>query len=51
MSGFDHGTVDCAFFGGTSVKSNFLINLGYGDRTRLRQRAEPFSFDEACGIV
>ena len=51
MSGFDHGTVDRAFFGGTNVKSNFLINLGYGDRTRLRQRAERFSFDEACGIV
>ena len=31
MSGFDNAAVDKAFFEGTTWKSNFLINLGYGD--------------------
>src|SRR5207253_9668790 len=29
MSGFDNAKVDAAFFAGTTVKSNFLCNLGY----------------------
>jgi len=32
MSGFDNAKVDAAFFPDGKVKSNFLINLGYGDR-------------------
>lgn len=51
MSGFDGDGVDKAFFEGTSYKSNFLVNLGYGDRTGLDPRADRFAFDEACGIV
>src|SRR5512139_395462 len=31
MSGFDAAKVDEAFFQGTNWKTNFLINLGYGD--------------------
>ena len=38
MSGFDNAGVDAAFFAGTSVKSNFLVNLGYGDPSPLRPR-------------
>ncbi len=30
MSGFDAAKVDEAFFAGTAIKSNFLVNLGYG---------------------
>ena len=38
MSGFDKAKVDEAFFAGTTVKSNFLCNLGHGDPSRrLRQ--------------
>jgi 3-hydroxypropanoate dehydrogenase len=51
MSGFDHAKVDAAFFAGTPVKSNFLINLGYGDASKVRPRAPRLSFDEACQIV
>ncbi len=36
MSGFDNSGVDQAFFTGTSVKSNFLCNLGYGDASVLK---------------
>jgi 3-hydroxypropanoate dehydrogenase len=33
MSGFDNAAVDAAFFPEGKWKSNFLINLGYGDST------------------
>ncbi|RZF24736.1 malonic semialdehyde reductase [Paraburkholderia sp. UYCP14C] len=50
MSGFDQAKVDEAFFAGTTVKSNFLINLGYGDPSKLFARSPRFSFDEAARI-
>jgi 3-hydroxypropanoate dehydrogenase len=51
MSGFDNAQVDAAFFAGTTVKSNFLCNLGYGDASRLRPRAPRLAFDEACRVM
>ena len=51
MSGFDNAKVDAAFFAGTTVKSNFIYNLGYGDATKLHPRAPRLTFDEACKIV
>lgn len=51
MSGFDNAKVDAEFFKGTSVKSNFLCNLGYGDASKLYPRAPRLEFDEACRII
>lgn len=52
MSGFDNAGVDAAFFAGTSIKSNFLISLGYGDASRnLFARSPRLTFDEACTIA
>ncbi|MGF6606077.1 3-hydroxypropanoate dehydrogenase [Paraburkholderia sp. WSM4175] len=51
MSGFDQAKVDEAFFAGTTLKSNFLINLGHGDPSKLFARSPRFSFDEAARIV
>jgi 3-hydroxypropanoate dehydrogenase len=51
MSGFDNAKVDAAFFSGTTVKSNFLCNLGHGDATKLFPRSPRLSFEEACQIV
>jgi 3-hydroxypropanoate dehydrogenase len=51
MSGFDAQKVDAAFFAGTAVKSNFLINLGYGDPSKLFERSPRFTFDETAQIV
>lgn len=51
MSGFSNQKVDDAFFSGTAVKSNFLINIGYGNPAVLRAREERFAFDEACRVV
>jgi 3-hydroxypropanoate dehydrogenase len=52
MSGFDNAGVDAAFFAGTAIKSNFLINIGYGDASRdLFARSPRLPFDEACTIA
>jgi len=51
MGGFDNAGVDGEFFAGTTIKSNFLCNLGYGDETALRPRAGRLEFDEACRII
>lgn len=51
MSGFDNAKVDAAFFKGTSRKSNFICNLGYGDASKLYPRAPRLDFSEACKIV
>jgi 3-hydroxypropanoate dehydrogenase len=51
MSGFDNAKVDAAFFAGTTVKSNFLCNLGYGDASKLYPRSPRLDFDEACKFV
>src|SRR5882724_11054935 len=51
MSGFDNARVDEAFFGGTTIKSNFLCNLGYGDASKLYPRSPRLTFDEACKVL
>ncbi|KJH67079.1 malonic semialdehyde reductase [Chromobacterium violaceum] len=51
MSGFDNAAVDAAFFPDGRVKSNFLINLGYGEADKLFPRSPRFGFDEACQIL
>jgi len=48
MSGFNNAKVDGAFFAGTTVKSNFLCNLGHGDASKLFPRSPRLTFDEAC---
>lgn len=51
MSGFDADAVNAAFFAGTSVKVNFICNLGHGDPAGLFPRSPRLSFEQACGIV
>jgi 3-hydroxypropanoate dehydrogenase len=51
MSGFNNAKVDAAFFAGTTVKSNFLCNLGHGDATKLLPRSPRLTFEEACKIA
>ena len=50
MGGFDRAKVDAAFFPDGRWKSNFLLNLGYGDPATLRPRAPRLDFDDACRI-
>jgi len=51
MSGFDNEKVDKEFFPGGKVKSNFLINLGYGDSSKLFPRSPRLKFEEAAQIL
>src|SRR5438094_965504 len=51
MSGFNNAKVDAAFFAGTTVKSNFLCNLGHGDPGKLHPRSPRLTFDEACKVL
>ena len=51
MSGFDNAGVDSEFFAGTSVRSNFLCSLGYGDPEGVRPRGPRLAFDEMAKII
>jgi 3-hydroxypropanoate dehydrogenase len=51
MSGFDNAGVDKEFFAGTTVKSNFLCSLGYGDPAGVHPRGPRFAFDEMAKIL
>ena len=51
MSGFDKDRVDAEFFARTQIKSNFLMNIGYGDPAQLYPRAPRFDFDEIAEII
>lgn len=51
MSGFDAAKLDEAFFAGTTLKSNFICNLGHGDPAKLFVRSPRLAFDDACTIA
>ena len=51
MSGFDNAGVDKEFFPDGRYKSNFLCNLGYGDKTKLLDRLPRFKFSQVCKIL
>ena len=51
MSGFDQEKVDAEFFPEGRFKSNVLINIGYGDQSRLFPRSPRLSFDQIAKIV
>jgi 3-hydroxypropanoate dehydrogenase len=51
MSGFDNNAVDAEFFPQGRYKTNFLINLGYGDSTGNYPRGPRLTFEEAVRII
>ena len=51
MSGFEPAKVDAAFFEGTTLRSNFMCNLGFGDPSKLFPRSPRLDFEEACSIL
>ena len=46
MSGFDAVAVDRIFFAGTTLETNFVLNIGYGDPEDLRPRLPRLDFAE-----
>jgi len=51
VSGFNNAKVDAEFFPEGEVKSNFVCNLGYGDRRALGPRNPRLSFGQACRLL
>ena len=51
MSGFDNGVVDAQFFAGTTLKSNFLCNIGYADVSALFPKLPRFDFEDVCSFT
>jgi 3-hydroxypropanoate dehydrogenase len=65
LSGFDNAKVDREFFDAGRecegcdqeflpeghVRSNFLVNLGYGDTSKLHPRNPRLAFEEACALM
>ncbi|MBF9233149.1 malonic semialdehyde reductase [Microvirga alba] len=51
MSGFNREGVDGAFFPDGKIKSNFLVNLGYGLREKLHPRQPRLAFEDFCTIA
>jgi 3-hydroxypropanoate dehydrogenase len=51
MSGFDNAKLDEEFFHGTSLKSNFLVNLGYADTSKIFRRLPRLAFDQVCETI
>jgi 3-hydroxypropanoate dehydrogenase len=65
ISGFDNAKVDEEFFATGqeragfdqeffpegNVRSNFICNLGYGDRSKVHPRSPRLKFEEACTLL
>jgi len=51
MSGFDNAKVDAEFFPEGHVKSNVIINIGFGDNEKLFPRSPRFSFDQIAKVL
>ena len=64
MSGFDNLLVDREFFSsqegatrthemfrGGDIRSNFICNLGYGDRSKVYSRSPRLGFDDVCALL
>jgi 3-hydroxypropanoate dehydrogenase len=51
MSGFDNDKVDAEFFADGRFKSNFLVNLGYGEEGGFYPRGPRLTFDQTAVII
>jgi nitroreductase len=51
MSGFDAAKVNAAFFPDGRCTVDFIVNLGYGDDSKLFARNPRLGFDQACTLA
>jgi 3-hydroxypropanoate dehydrogenase len=51
ISGFFNDIVDEEFFKGTSLRSNFLCNIGYGKEESVWQKLPRPAFDTICEVI
>ncbi len=51
MSGFDQGKVNGSFLAASGWKANFLLNIGYGDSSKVYPRSPRLDFERVCQII
>jgi 3-hydroxypropanoate dehydrogenase len=51
MGGFDAGKVEAEFFPEGRIKANVVINIGYGDDSKLFPRNPRLSFDQMAKVL
>ena len=51
MTGFDPAKVEAEFFPEGRIKANVIINIGYGDDSKLFPRSPRFAFDQMAKVV
>jgi 3-hydroxypropanoate dehydrogenase len=51
MSGFDAAKLNAEFFPDGRCSVNFVLNLGYGDSSKLFPRNPRLSFEQACTVL
>ena len=51
MSGVDLAKINAEFFPDGRLSANFLVNLGYGDDSKLFDRNPHLSFEQACTVL
>lgn len=51
MSGFDAKLVEETFLAGTTWKVNFMINLGYGEPSKVFDRLPRLAMEDACKVL
>ena len=51
MSGVDLAKVNAEFFPDGRLQTNFLINLGFGDDSKLFARNPRLNFEQACTVL
>jgi len=51
MSGFDAAKVNAEFFPDGKHKVDFLLNLGYADKSKIFPRNARLTFEEACKVL
>ena len=51
ISGFDNAIIDQTIFAGTTLRSNFLLNIGYADEAAIFPKLPRLSFEEACSFL
>jgi len=51
MSGFDQDKVNASFLAASGWKANFLLNIGYGDSSKVYPRSPRLDFERVCQII
>lgn len=51
MSGFDQEKVNQTFLAESGWKANFLLNIGYGDSSKVYPRSPRLAFERVCQII